>query len=108
VGIGVRVSSTGDGGEVLSGKAKRSDRSTQKKDFVIRLNETTVMRVANGTDAESPSVRQSEALTGGRGGDARETKRAHNDGGRKLSRLDQRKRLVGHRLWKSSIENRLE
>ncbi len=72
MGIGVRVSSTGDGGEVLSGKAKRSDRSTQKKDFVIRFN---------------------EELAGGRSG-AQKTKWARDDGGGKVNRFDQRRGLV--------------
>jgi hypothetical protein len=34
------------------------------KGLVIHLNGTTVMRLADGKDAESPSVRQNEALAG--------------------------------------------
>jgi hypothetical protein len=51
--------------------------SEAPKNFAIHCSELTMMRVANGIDAESPSVRQSKAFVGGRGG-TQETKWAHD------------------------------
>lgn len=47
-----------------------------------------MMSVADGADAESPSVWRGEALAGSHGG-ARETKRTHDYGDGKPNRLDQ-------------------
>jgi hypothetical protein len=55
--------------EVLSRRTTLSDHSARKRGLVIHLNETTVMRLADGKDAELPPVRQNEALAGGRDSD---------------------------------------
>ena len=74
-------------------KSDRGKRSGQINWHVIRFNETIVMRVADGIDAESPSTRKSEALAGGRRG-ARKTKCTHDDGIKNVNGLDQRQSLV--------------
>jgi hypothetical protein len=52
-----------------------------------------VIRVADGTHPESPSVQKSKAPVGGYYG-TRRTKSAHDNGGRDVNGLDQRPRLV--------------
>jgi hypothetical protein len=63
--------------------------ANQDKDFVVGLDESAVMSIAEVADAESPSVGRGETLASS-SGCTREPKGAHNDGDRQLNSLNQR------------------